>query len=78
MNLHRFRVLAFDGQGWEPRGSVLLPDFAHERDVEHALAAVGVYAPRGQDYVSWRVSADDSAAIVFDGADHPMVRLIAA
>jgi hypothetical protein len=56
---------------WEPLGSVLLPPRATRRKVEHALRAVGVYAPRGADQLRWR----RDRATIKDSENRPLVRL---
>jgi hypothetical protein len=61
---------------WDDLGSVLLPDFAPGWQVEHALAVLGLYVPRGADYIDWCEDLGNTPrAIVYDGNDRPMVRL---
>lgn len=49
-------------------GTVLLYWNAAAHEVEHALAAVGVYAPRGTDKIEWLSSARMAAIIDGEGA----------
>ena len=59
-------------------GSVLLPKGACERQVEAALAAVGIYAPRGPETVEWfedEPNGCDPIAIVHDSRGEPIVHL---
>lgn len=62
---------------WDDLGSVLLPELAPDWQVEHALAVLGLYVPRGADYVYWCSGIGNSpcGAIIYDGNDRPMVRL---
>lgn len=56
--------------------SVLMPHGADKRDLEAALSAVGIYAPRGADWVAWyRASPASVAAVVFDARGEPIVLL---
>ncbi len=77
----RFYPVVLDLDDFEP-GSVLLPHGAGERAVEAALAAVGIYAPRGPEVVDWsdRSVLDDphtceAAAVVRDASGEPIVLL---
>lgn len=76
MKLYRFRVEIFcaDDDDWDEAGSVLLPDFAPVGHVEHALASLGIYAPRGEDFLFWCETSNTPSAIIYDGADNPIVR----
>jgi hypothetical protein len=67
------RIYTFDVEVYDPEaddfdlvGSVLLPDHALRHEVEHALAAVGVYCPRGADELTWEV-ASGARVTVRDG-----------
>lgn len=77
--LLRFYVEAYDEEtdDWNLVGSVLLPDCAPDREVEHALAAVGLYVPRGADELDWGSSSVPSAMIV-DNRGAPLARLTAS
>lgn len=55
--------------------SVLLPYGASAREVEHALAVVGVYAPRGPETVEWG-AFPGAEATIFDANGTPIVHLI--
>lgn len=69
----RFMVELYDELGdWQPLGSVLLMPGATRRKVEHALRAVGVYAPRGADKLRWR----RDRATIKDSDNRPLVRLL--
>jgi hypothetical protein len=56
-------------------GSVLLPIGATDREVEWALAAVGVYAPRGLDELRWSYATEPPTACIYDCSGNLMVRL---
>jgi hypothetical protein len=59
MKLYRFTVEHYDSDSddWTEAGSVLLPFNAGRTHTEHALAAVGIYAPRGADELHWNHTA---------------------
>ena len=63
--------------GWRRVGMVTLPWGADRLDVEHALVAVGVYAPRGADTMLWFPATTGRivSAAIWDGTGLPMVRL---
>ena len=75
--LIRFAVEVYDPEvdDWESKGSVLLPDQAPEHEVEHALAALGLYAPRGADVLEWDQATDFPYAMITDASGTPMVRM---
>lgn len=75
--LYRFSVEVFDNEcaDWEDRGSVLLPDRAAYSQIEHALACVGVYAPRGMDSVEWDCGTGYPYAQILDAGMNCIVRL---
>lgn len=77
--LHRYMVESWDEetQGWSKHGSVCLPVGAPDHEIEHALAAVGVYAPRGMDWTEWRVVVDGHPAMakIRDASDRIIVLL---
>lgn len=66
--LRRYRVCVFspDEQAARSAGSVLLYGGAKKSELAHALASVGVYAPRGLDRVVWQRGA---AIITAPGAE---------
>lgn len=57
----------------DPRGQVLLFWESDARHVEHALVALGVYAPRGLDTVEW--FKPNRVAVIRDAAGAPIARL---
>jgi len=68
-----------DFNEWEAHGSVLLPYGACPREVEHALASLGFYCPRGADRLSWAGNVGAFAlAIISDGNDRTFLRLVRA
>lgn len=68
-------IYNFDAHDWEELGRVLLPAKAPSREVEHALASVGVYAPRGGDLLDWGVESGTPRAIIRDQRGLPLARL---
>ena|SRR5258706_6786794 len=82
--LKRFRVYQLDDPD-EPHalvGSVLLAEGARPREVEHALAAVGIYAPRGLDELLWSRDVDPGddmrlgpRAVIVEAGRGPIVLL---
>lgn len=77
--LHRFEVESYvaSDDDWEEHGSVLLPDHAGYGAVEHALAAVGVFAPRGADMLEWDCGTSYPYAQIMDQAGNLLVRITA-
>jgi hypothetical protein len=76
MKIHRMSVEALSHDGdYEEMGSVLLPDYAAPSEVEHALVAVGVYAPRGADSLEWHDTASYPSAWIRDGGGEIIVRI---
>lgn len=75
----RFDVELYDPDcdDWEPVGSVLLPQYADELAVEGALAALGIYAPRGADELDWGCvrPMPENCAYIYDANGVPMIRL---
>lgn len=58
--------------------SVLVPFGADDRALEAALAAVGIFAPRGLDWTAWYVqSPTEVVATIYDGSGEPIVMLFA-
>lgn len=72
----RYFVEVALSDGWLDHGSVLLPTGASPCQIEGALMAVGVYAPRGADVVDWGVFK--ASCVIFDATGEPIVRLSAA
>lgn len=73
--LRQYEVEVYDAQSddFDEVGSVLLPPFATDSSVARALAACGVYAPRGLDELHWGIG--DFAALIWDGEGQLIVRL---
>ena len=75
---HRFKVWCdkeSDGHLTES-GQILLRDEAPAGEIEHALAPLGIYAPRGADTVKWTNPALGLVVVeVRDGGDRVIVRL---
>lgn len=64
------------GDRWENEGmSVLLPLRAKLHEVEAALSAIGLYAPRGGDTLEWFVFSG-TVATIFDALGHAVVHLL--
>lgn len=74
--LLRFHVYSLYGADEGCVGSVCLHDQALEHHVEHALAAVGLYAPRGADQLVWGGEPEAPWASIFDGSDNEIIRLV--
>ncbi|HYV99641.1 MAG TPA: hypothetical protein VE967_19435 [Gemmatimonadaceae bacterium] len=55
-------------------GTVLMFWEASHVELEHALAVLRIYAPRGLDSVEWH--APSRTAVISDASGAPMVRLI--
>ena len=68
-----FVVESYDDQSddWEVIGRVILPFEASRHAVEHALASLGIYAPRGNDTLDW-----GDFGVIYNYADEAMVRLM--
>jgi hypothetical protein len=82
--LKRFRVYQLDDPEDSHRyvGSVLLAEGASPSHVEHALAAVGIYAPRGLDELLWSRDVDPGddlgfgpRAVIVEAGQGPIVLL---
>lgn len=75
MYLEIFMVESFNEEldNWEEMGRVLLPFGANKQQVEHAVAVLGVYAPRGNDDLEW-----GDFAVIYDSIGKAMVRLTPA
>lgn len=75
--LIKFQVESYDVESddYEEMGVVLLPDHAQHSHVEHALAAVGVYAPRGADELHWDCGTSYPYAQILDASGACIVRL---
>jgi hypothetical protein len=68
--------LPLDCDNWDNAGcTVQLRYGAESHEVEAALAAVGLYAPRGLDTLVWG-ACPDAAATIFDSAGNPIVHLL--
>lgn len=66
-------VFDVDPFEWQPAGAVILPYPATNEQLEHALAAIGLYCPRGADDVSW---CTEAPACLISTGNEPMVRMI--
>lgn len=77
MKLYKFVVEAYDAENddWDTVGKVLLPFNASYQHTEHALQAVGVYAPRGADTLDW---GPEQYGEVRDASGTVLVRMTAA
>jgi hypothetical protein len=75
MQLRKYYVEVYESNcdDFEDRGAVLLPFHAEYSHIEHALAAVGVYAPRGMDHVEW--SSGWNGALITDAGGTVIVRM---
>lgn len=81
MTLYKFVVEIYDAgtDDWEDMGKVLLPANASELHTEHALQAVGVFAPRGADTLHWGHTArPDQYGEIYDAAGALLVRITQA
>lgn len=77
----RYLVQSLFLDQWIEHGSVLLPPGASYQQVEAALSAVGVYAPRGGDELDWVVPFGAPkqifSALIFDMHGEVIVKLTA-
>lgn len=66
-----FNVTVLTPEGSSPAGQVKMKTGAGYDLMEAKLSKVGVYAPRGEDSVSWT----QRGATITDGEGHPIVKL---
>lgn len=78
-SLLRFMVETGEGETgeWKELGSICLANHAPRHECEHALSAVGIYAPRGHDMLEWFDRPEGIFAMIYDAGGHPTVRLTA-
>lgn len=71
-----FEVVRYDEERrwWRPLGVVRLAGLADGRDVERAVASLGLYAPRGADVLRW---TSERAATIEGSDGMPIARLYA-
>jgi len=71
-------VYESDTDDWQVYGSVLLPADPTRTEMEHALAVLGLYCPRGADTVcfAYKWETEKPFATISDANNEPMVRLI--
>lgn len=56
------------------RLSIDIQEGANNHETEQALSIVGLYAPRGPEFVQW-VDDENVAAIIFDAKGEPSIEL---
>ncbi len=73
VRLQVFDVETYDvhADDWTPAGSVLLYHDAPGSVVEHALVALGIYMPRGNDTLDW-----GDFGVIREYGETPAVRLM--
>jgi len=78
MSLYKFTVEYYDAEcdDWSDAGAVLLPFNASHSHTEHALAAVGVFAPRGADELYWNhTPRPEQYGEIYDATGQAIVRI---
>ena len=66
-----FDVELNDYGDWVIKGSILLRHDAPKHEVEHALAPLGIYMPRGSDTLEW-----GDFGVIYEYGEMPAVRLM--